>query len=116
MVKERYNDDVVDIYPRNFCSDEKFTTVPEMLAYLEVDSLDNLAQEVAELVETGTSTYKLLVGRMVQTLICIMCDYTLPEHISPNQLKINDFKSWLTKETYLDACVEASVLFSKLGF
>lgn len=116
MVKEQSNDNLVEVYPRNFCENEKFTTVAEMLTFLEVDSLDNLDAEVAELLETGTSTFKLLVGRMVQTLICIMCDYTLPDHISPNQLKLNDFKAWLTKETYLDACVEASVLFNKLGF
>lgn len=116
LVKERYEDSVSEIYPKNFCANEKFLTPEEMMKYLDVDSLDTLDQEAAALVEKGNSTFKLLVGRMLQTLICINCDYTLPDHLSPNQLKISDCKAWLTKETYLDACIEASVLFEKLGF
>lgn len=116
MIKERRGNDVVNIYPKNFCANEKFLTPEKMMEYLEIDSLDTLDQEAAVLVDKGTSTFKLLVGRMLQTLICINCDYTLPDHVSPNQLKISDCKAWLTKETYLDACIEASVLFEKLGF
>lgn len=116
MIKERRGDSVADIYPKNFCANEKFLTPEKMMEYLDVDSLDTLDQEAAALVEKGNSTFKLLVGRMLQTLVCINCDYTLPDHVSPNQLKIGDCKAWLTKETYLDACIEASVLFKKLGF
>lgn len=116
MIKERYQDGLVDIYPKDFCKNENFLSKEEMLTKLDVDSIESLPQEVSAIVKKGNSQFKLLVGRMFQTLICIKCDYTLADHISPNQLKIGEFKAWLTKEVYLEACIEASSLFELFGF
>lgn len=109
-----------DVYPRTKFNEQKSMSVKEMLEFLEVDSLDTLHNEVADLITKsyGVHTYqfKLLVGMIVQTLCCMVCDYTLDGRKASNHLHIPVEYDWLTKEIYADACIEAEILFNKLGF
>lgn len=119
-IKQRVNDELKEVYPRTLIPDRKFMTVNEMLEFLEVDSLDTLDLEIADIV---TCTYKdhvqefrHLIGVLVQTLVCMICDYTLDGHKAPNHIILTNEFDWVTKENYIDACIEAEILFNKLGF
>lgn len=109
-----------DVYPKTRYPAPKIMEVQEMLDFLEIDSLDTLHIEVADLITKSygvhTNQFKLLVGLIVQTLCCMICDYTLAGRKAPNHLHISTEYDWLTREIYAEACVEAEILFNKLGF
>lgn len=118
--KQKYKNELVEVYPSVKHECVKFISVDDMLKELEIDSLETLHTEVADIVETrytvNTYSFKKLVGLMIQTLVCIMCNYTLEGHESPNHLILGSEFDWVTEEIYLDACIEAEILFNKLGF
>lgn len=108
------------IYPKTRISNKKYTSVEDMTKYLEIDSLEALDIEVMDLLDTDygshTKEFRHLVGVLFQTLICMLCDYTLSGHDSPNHIKLTEEFNWVTKTDYLNACIEAEILFKKLGF
>lgn len=95
-------------------------SVSDMCKELDVETLDTLDREVAELVtvqyKVNPDGYKRLVGILVQALICVMCDYKLPGRESPNHVHLGVEYSWVTDEIYADACASAETFFGKLGF
>lgn len=119
-VKKKVNDELVEVYPKTLIPENKFMSEDDMIKFLEVDSIDTLDMEVADIVDREygdhTSQFRHLVGVLVQTLVCMMCDYTLDGHKAPNHVVLTDEFDWLTKENYIDACIEAEILFNKLGF
>lgn len=104
-----YEDDIVYSRPLEY----KFKTVEEMCETLFIDSLDTLDTEAADLIE-GTEEVKVLAGRLVQALFCTMCNYTLPNHESPNQVLTDGVG--VTDDLYIDACFAAEKLYRNLGF
>lgn len=97
----------------------KFLGVDEVLEFLDIESIDGLASEVAELVDvtykTHPNEFKSLVGLLVQSLVCVMCDYTLEGRDAPNHIHLGSEYSWVTDEIYLDACVTAEIFYENLG-
>lgn len=98
----------------------EFVSVEEMKKYLGVDSMESIASEVAKALSTiygeYTFSYRYLVGMMLQTLFCILCDYTPEGRTSPNELYLDKRYDWLDEKSYLDACIEAEGLFKEFGF
>lgn len=101
-------------YSRNIKS------VKEICSELDVETIDTLDAEVAELVtvqyKINPDGFKKLVGLLVQSLVCVMCDYTLPGRESPNHIHFGAEYGWVTDEIYADACASAETFFGKLGF
>ena len=80
-----------------------------LCAFFNIDTLDNFAEDLKATgiinVNYGehTERFKTLVCSMFQTLLCIKCNYTLPGHISPNELKLDNEDDWITREVYMQA-------------
>lgn len=125
-VKQEYKDSLVNIYPKTRSGDIKYMKVSDMLNNLGVSSLESLASEVVDVLSDSVSisdtygknadSFRNLVGLMIQSLCCMMCDYTLAGHESPNHIILGKEYDWVSEDIYLDACIEAEVLFKKLGF
>lgn len=98
----------------------KVMGVDEVKKFLDIDSIEGLADEVAELVtieyKTHSAEFKKLVGLLVQSLVCVLCDYTLDYRNAPNHLHLGVEYGWVTDEIYLDACVAAENFYENLGF
>lgn len=118
-LKRKASEGLAEVYPMTRIPAQNCMTENEMKEFLQVDSLDTLNDEVAELVEptykTHPEEYRQLVGLLVQTLVCMKCNYILEGRNSSNHLVIPEY-SWLTEEIYLDACIEAEFMFKKIGF
>lgn len=108
--------------PANMLSDgyRPIQGVDAICAELQVDTLDTLDVEVAELVEVGYKThaeeFKLLVGLLVRALVCTMCDFVPSGAKSPNHVHLDERFGWVTDEIYLDACAVAETFYGNLGF
>lgn len=94
--------------------------VKDMLNDLEIDSLESLASEVADIVDVqykvNPDSFKSLVGLLVQAVVCVMCDYTLDGRNSPNHIHLGSEYSWINDDIYADACAVAETFCIKLGF
>lgn len=93
--------------------------VADVCKELDIETLDTLGDEVAELVDvpykTHPAEFKALVGMLVQSLVCVMCDYTLEGRESPNHVHLGSEYDWVSDEIYLDACAVAETFFGNLG-
>lgn len=96
----------------------KFRDAREVCEELEIRSLRELASEVADCIEVEYSVnakgFKQLVGVLVQTLVCVLCDFTLDGRKSPNHIHLGSEYLWVTDEIYADACAVAETFFLKL--
>lgn len=94
--------------------------VDEVCKALDIETLDTLGDEVAELVgvqyRIHADLFNKLVGMLVQSIFCVMCDYTLAGRKSPNHIHLGSEYSWVTDEIYADACAVAETFYGKLGF
>jgi hypothetical protein len=118
--KESIADSIQDYLPKVLIEDRKFVSVEKVLAELEEDSIESLVDAVADLMKgkysVHSDSFAKLVGILFQTLICMICDYTLEGHDSPNHIILDSEFDWITDENYLDACVEAVSLFNNFKF
>lgn len=119
-VKKHYKEGSVELYPSDKVKSEGYKNLEDVLNFLEVDSIDSLVSDVANVITKTygehTDSFRKLVGILIQSLVCVMCDYTLDGHKAPNHIILESEFDWVTEENYLDACVEAEILFNKLGF
>lgn len=104
----------------SFDYSRKLVGVEELCKELDIETLETLADEVADLIEVSYRVnedgFKKLVGVLVQSLFCTMCDYTLTGRKSPNHVHLDSTFSWVTDEIYADACAVAETFFHKLGY
>lgn len=97
---------------------QKFRNIIAECKRLEVSSAEDIAREIAESidVEYMGRSLNMLVGLLVQALICVECDYILDGHISSNQVLFDEDYSWLDEEGWNLVVRESAYLFRGLGF
>lgn len=97
----------------------KFLGIKDVCDDLQISSLEDIAPEVEQVLEIDfgehTSEFRKLVSILVQTLICIDCDYTIKGNKSPNHIRLDNY-DWLDNITLELIFREAEDVYKKLGF
>ena len=110
-----YNGDSSICKVRNY--NRSFLSEGDICKMLNVDSMERISNMIANSFQSEKSAeYKLLVGRLVQSLICIECDYILPFHTAPNHVILSTAMSALDSEILKEAFRDSERVFKSFGF
>lgn len=107
---------VVPLYAKH--KKPRFRNIIDECRRLEVDNVGDISKEIANSVtlEYNGRSLGMLVGLLVQALICVECDYIQDGHISATQVLLDADYSWLDGEGWGIVIRKSANLFRCLGF